>query len=386
MVIGLLIIFVLFFGTNLYISWRACGVLKPLFPQLNSIVFYILYFVIASSVIVYFVFNSAQKSNSLNIPIFLKTVVSWCGCVFMGLFVYLLLFFLIRDIIWGLGLLTKLIKPSVSPSYKVVSGIIVLVLSVGVSIYGIFNAMNIKTQTYDVKIDNKHIDEPIKIGLITDIHLGAVNSENNLAKEIDALNKENPHIICIGGDIFNDNLNTLQDKDRIISEFKKLNPKYGVYACLGNHDGGSPLSETTELLNNCGIILLNEEYRVIDNKFVLTGRVDARPIGRFEGKRRVKIGDVLQGLDGKLPVIVMDHNPQNVNEYGNETDLLLCGHTHNGQIFPANIITDFIYESDYGMYKRDNNSPTVVISSGAGYWGMPMRVGTQSEIVTINIK
>ncbi len=386
MAFGLVFIFVLFYGMNLYIAWRTCGVLTSLFPKLNFVLFYFLYFVVASSVIVYFVFNSVQKSNSLNIPVFVKTAVSWCGCVFMGLFVYLLLFFLIRDIIWGLGLLTRLIKPSVSSSYKVVSGIIVLVLSVGVSIYGVFNAMNIKTQTYDIKIENKRIDEPIKIGLITDIHLGAVNAENNLVKEIDVLNKENPDIICIGGDIFNDDLNTLRDKDKIIAEFKRLNPRYGVFACFGNHDGGSPLSETTELLNNCGITLLNEEYRVIDNKFVLVGRVDARPIGRFEGKRRGKISDVLQELNEELPVIVMEHNPQNMNEYGNETDLLLCGHTHNGQIFPANIITDFIYESDYGMYKRDINSPTVVISSGAGYWGMPMRVGTQSEIVTINIK
>ena len=73
-----------------------------------------------------------------------------------------------------------------------------------------------------------------------------------------------------------------------------------------------------------------------------------------------------------------------IDEYDNRVDLILSGHTHKGQLFPANIITDLMYEVDYGYY---NNSGThVVVSSGVGTWSMPMRVGSYCEIVSINIK
>ena len=69
-----------------------------------------------------------------------------------------------------------------------------------------------------------------------------------------------------------------------------------------------------------------------------------------------------------------------------EADLILCGHTHKGQLFPANIITNLMYTVDYGYYQKDAQSPQVIVSSGVGYWGMPMRVVTQCEIVSIKIQ
>lgn len=89
--------------------------------------------------------------------------------------------------------------------------------------------------------------------------------------------------------------------------------------------------------------------------------------------------------DTTLPVVVIDHNPANIDEYGSETDIILCGHTHQGQLFPANIITNLIYTVDYGYYQKDSNSPHVIVSSGIGYWGVPMRVGTDCEIVSLTV-
>ena len=82
----------------------------------------------------------------------------------------------------------------------------------------------------------------------------------------------------------------------------------------------------------------------------------------------------------------MDHNPGYIGEYGDKADLILCGHTHEGQIFPGNIITDLMYEADYGYYRRDEKSPHVIVSSGVGTWGLPVRVGTQSEVVIITLE
>jgi predicted MPP superfamily phosphohydrolase len=82
----------------------------------------------------------------------------------------------------------------------------------------------------------------------------------------------------------------------------------------------------------------------------------------------------------------MDHNPSNLGQYGNEIDLILSGHTHRGQMFPANLVTKAMYVTHYGRYQKDDNSPHVIVTSGAGIWGMPMRIGSNNEIVMITLR
>jgi predicted MPP superfamily phosphohydrolase len=81
----------------------------------------------------------------------------------------------------------------------------------------------------------------------------------------------------------------------------------------------------------------------------------------------------------------MDHNPANAGEYTTEADLILCGHTHKGQIFPGSLITGMLYTVDHGHYQKDADSPHIIVTSGFGTWGMPMRVGTNCEMVTIRL-
>ena len=76
----------------------------------------------------------------------------------------------------------------------------------------------------------------------------------------------------------------------------------------------------------------------------------------------------------------------NIGEYGGEVDLILAGHTHRGQVFPANLITKSIFTVDYGHYQKDPGSPHVVVTSGVGTWGMPTRIGTNNEITTILLR
>jgi hypothetical protein len=87
-----------------------------------------------------------------------------------------------------------------------------------------------------------------------------------------------------------------------------------------------------------------------------------------------------------MPVIVMEHNPAHIGEYGKEVDLILAGHTHKGQAFPGSLVTRAMYTVDYGYYQKDTDSPHVIVTSGAGTWGTPMRVGTNNEIVSIVLR
>ena len=136
-------------------------------------------------------------------------------------------------------------------------------------------------------------------------------------------------------------------------------------------------------LKEANINLLDDDYDVIDNRLVLAGRLDSSPIGGYGDRQRKDLSDFLSIEDKSLPVIVMDHNPANIGEYSKEADLVLCGHTHKGQVFPGSLITNALYDVDYGYYQKDADSPQVIVTSGVGSWGMPMRVATDCENVIL---
>lgn len=139
-----------------------------------------------------------------------------------------------------------------------------------------------------------------------------------------------------------------------------------------------------EFLEKSNVKLLNDEYVVIDDRMVLVGRLDPSPIGGYGGlKRKSNISDILASVDTNMPVIVIDHTPSNIQQYGREIDLVLSGHTHKGQLFPFNFITNAIFTVDYGHYQEDASSPHFIVTSGVSTWGPPMRVGTNNEIVSI---
>ena len=65
------------------------------------------------------------------------------------------------------------------------------------------------------------------------------------------------------------------------------------------------------------------------------------------------------------------------------TDLMLSGHTHNGQIFPFNFLVRMQFKTVYGLFKEKQSR--LFVSSGSGTWGPRMRIGTQNEILQVQI-
>lgn len=320
-------------------------------------------------------------------------IIKFINAYWMGLFAYLFMFSVVTDIVLGLlGLIRKIPLPESTNNYLVkglklipeknkyrnYQGFAVIFLSVCLVGFGIFNATDVENTEYHVDLENCDM----KIVLISDLHLGAIGSESRLEKVIDGVNKQNADVVCIAGDIFDSDFSAVKDTKRVKEILGGINSKYGVYACLGNHDAGESVGEMVRFIGDCGITLLKDEYTVIDERLILAGRLDVRPIGK--GMKRTDIKKYFAEWESlNMPVVVMDHNPGNIREYGSEVDLILCGHTHKGQIFPANLVTNMIFDVDYGHYKRDEKSPDVIVTSGAGTWGMPMRVGSDCEIVTI---
>jgi predicted MPP superfamily phosphohydrolase len=375
-IFGVLFMLSFYGGTNFYIARRLYQWIILFSPNVNLKVYAGIYIFAALSMIIGF----------LPLPSVVKNIINWIGSHWIGVFVYLLLFFLTTDILVFLGKIIKIIPNPIPQNVRFITGLIVVLITVTLVIYGKSNTNKIQYASYNIQTKKSVSPDELKIVLISDLHLGTGNAEKNLLNIVQGINNLKPDIVCIAGDIFNDDYSALRKPDEAVNLFRSIKSKYGVFACLGNHDGGKTYSEMVNFLEQSNIALLNDEYKIIDDRLVLIGRVDSRPIGGFDGLERKDITDNLISINTNLPIVVMDHDPSNIKQYDNTIDLLLFGHTHGGQIFPGNLITKAIYIADYSHYQKNTASPHIVVTSGVSTWGPPMRIGTKNEIATIVLR
>ncbi len=365
-------------GASYYISHRFYRGLVSFFPSVKFWPVLVVFCTITALLILGF------AKSMLPLPKDIKHIIGIIGNYCMGIVLYLLLFTLLADLIL---IVPKLLKLPFT-THRLFKGFVTIsvVLATTVTcIYGFVNARQIDHVSYQINIQGKKDISDLNIAMISDLHLGSIGSESRLENIVAEINALNPDVVCIAGDFFDTNFDAINDPDAALKTLQKLDSTYGVYAALGNHDAGQSHTQMKDFLKLANIQLLSEEYTIIDNRLVLIGRLDSSPIGRYGDISRKQISDFFVKDNPSLPVVVIDHNPANIDEYGSETDLILCGHTHQGQLFPVNLITNMIYTVDYGHYQKDANSPHVIVSSGIGYWGMPMRVGTDCEIVSIQV-
>lgn len=255
--------------------------------------------------------------------------------------------------------------------------IVCMALIAGLSGYGMLHAGNIRTVRYSITLDRQ--TEPVKIALISDLHMGFIIGEQHLQKVADSINQMEPDVVCIAGDLFDGDMTALSDPEAIQAVFHSI--RAPIYACLGNHDAGDTYEQMLTFLSGASIRVLLDET-VAEERLLLVGRRDSSPIGRHMGSRAQTV-EIPAG--NTLPVVVLDHQPGNIAEYSDDVDLILCGHTHRGQLFPGNLVTRLIYVVDYGYYRATETSPQVIVTSGVGTWGPVLRVGSDCEVVEITI-
>jgi len=378
-IFGLVIMLAVLAGANSYIALRIYQGVKFVIPQTGAKLFLIIGILVLIKSIIGF------TRSMLPVPAIIKNILGVINSYWMGIFLCLLFYFAVADIVLLFLKIAGVISKPMRQGVYFASGLTVIILTMITVGYGIYNANQVKQVSYNIRLEKKALASELNLVLISDLHLGAVNSEKRLEKVVQRINNLEPDLVCIAGDIFDNDFYAIHNPDKAIHLLKSIKAQYGVYACLGNHDGGRTLNKMLDFLERSNIKVLIDEYVAIDERFILAGRLDPSPIGRFGDMRRKKPAEVLSGIDVKLPVIVIDHNPANIDEYGSEVDLVLCGHTHRGQIFPGNLFTRAMYVVDYGYYRKDESSPHVVVTSGAGTWGMPMRVGTNCEVVSIKL-
>ena len=281
---------------------------------------------------------------------------------------------------YGIGLYIALSMAAAAACVIPLPGWLMVLLAFGLALYGFNHAEKIYVNHYHVPI----LPQSIRLVLISDVHIGSVRSEERLPKLIRRINEQKPDLVCIAGDLIDNCFEAVRDPERAAALFRSIQSTYGIYACLGNHDAGKSAAEMEAFMAEAGIVLLKEEYAEV-GPITLLGRLDGKPHGNYVNSSRRDTEMLLaEKPQNDLPLVVLDHNPAVIPQYDDRSSLLLCGHTHNGQIFPGNLVIRAINICGYGHYKGAD-TPHVVVSSGAGTWGPPMRIGTNCEIAIVEL-
>lgn len=360
---------------NVYIFYRSWQAL-PKF-QTPRLIFTIVYIFFFTS----FVFAMLGRNT---LPLGVQKFLYFVGTTWLAVMLYITFYLLLTDLIYFLNRFFHYLpkKWSANPkSFRKIQisigyGIILLLLITGY--FKFTHPVIIEQEIVINKSAGKH--KELKVAGISDIHLGTTVDKKRLAKYVELINKQKPDIVIIAGDLIDNNLLPLI-KEKMWEELNLLDAPLGVYYCLGNHEYLSGIEPSMDFLQKTNMKILIDDACLVDNSLWIIGRDDIHGAG----DNRKNLEELVQLTDTTLPLLLLDHEPYHLEEAEmNGIDLQFSGHTHNGQLWPLNLIVKQIYEVGYG-YKQ-KGSTHYYISSGLALWGPPYRIGTESELVIFNIK
>lgn len=370
------IIFALYGLLNYYIGLRYWQGLFSYLPHVSTLGYWSIFWLVSLS---YLLVRVGEKFLPGAITQFLSVL----GSYWLGIMFYSFLTLLIVDFV---RLLDKIFAflPTALKSGPMV-GIALCLLIAGTVIYGAWNARHPIVNHYELTLDKRAgtLNE-LHIIMVSDIHLGTIMDNGRLTQMVNLINAQHPDLILIAGDMIDENVERVIEKE-MHANLTQLQARYGTYAVLGNHEYiGGHVREAIQYLEESGVHVLKDQRVQIVGGIYLVGR-DDQTGERFGGGKRQPLITILQGVEPTAPVIVLDHQPSHLQEPEEAgVDLQLSGHTHQGQLFPNNLITRRIFQDDFGLLEKGPFH--LIVSSGYGTWGPPLRVGNKPEIVDILLR
>lgn len=318
-------------------------------------------------------------------PSVVSDIFTWIGSFWLAAFFYFLILLVAIDLLRLVNAVIPFLPESWGslPFKRVLfiasSGVVGLLLLIG-----FINARNPRVKSIELEINKKFKGrDDLHVVFASDIHLGTLIGPRQTERIVNKINRLNPDLILLGGDIVDEDLGPVI-RGNLGESLDKLNAPLGVLGITGNHEYIGGAQQAVEYLEAHGIHMIRDSILLIDGGIFIVGRED-RDMPRFEGKERKPIDSLMQGIDQEKPIILLDHQPFELNEKQKAgVDLTLSGHTHHGQIWPLNYITKSIFEVSWG-YKLKGNMH-VYVSSGAGGWGPPVRLGNRPEIISLKLK
>jgi len=376
-------IFFIFFSTVLlsvysYVGWRFIWTLQTpsLYKSLTLIILMLFYCL----TIITFIFYFNKIENNIT------RIIAWLG--YAGLGTVSLLFFI--QVGADLLLLVKSLlakSHSFDPHRRAFLGLSAKTIVGGIagigSIWGMYQALK-EPVIKRVEIKIEALPESLKgfrMAQITDLHVGSMITGKFVERVTRKIQKLNADMLFFTGDAAD---GSVQSYGEHLNSLGKIHPKYGKYFVTGNHEYYSDMNGWLQLIEGLGFkILINESQNIIvnDATIMITGIPD-RGGGHFSSFHKTDMKKAVGGMNPSDFKILLAHQPKDVEyalKYG--FDLQLSGHTHGGQYFPFSLLVQLAHPFIKGLHKRENT--WIYINQGTGYWGPPLRIGTEPEITEI---
>jgi predicted MPP superfamily phosphohydrolase len=213
------------------------------------------------------------------------------------------------------------------------------------------------------------------------LHVGSTIKRDFVQSLVPPINDLEPDLIVLTGDLMDGSVTHLRYD---VAPLRYLKSRYGNYFVTGNHEYYSGLNQWLREIHHLGFALLINEHRMIqhaNSRIILGGVTD------YSQKRGSHASDPVASIKHAPTAdikILLAHQPLSVYKASAAGyDLQISGHTHGGQYFPWSELVALRQPFVSGLYRHENS--WVYVSDGTGYWGPPLRIGTQSEITLIQL-
>ena len=355
-----------------YLGWRAGQVLGPRLRRVFWGLLVLIFVLFSIALLIHRRFEADWMSAVMNGSVYIFFSTMYATAVVVGVNI-------LRYIDARTLKLYALARPAVKQGTKVIAFIATLAVFFTTMVIGHRNVRypRVMYQKYTVKRlvpEGARPEKRMRLVFFSDLHIGEAMTPDYIARAVKLIQDQQPDLILCGGD-FIDHRAVYAYDPRVMASLRSLHAPLGVYYVLGNHEYRDDLEANIRWVSEVGGTLLRDSIAFPgDGPLTLIGRDDHVNGNRKPFEVIANEADPLRG-----PVVLMEHTPASIDSIGDSpVDLILCGHTHGGQIWPGQLMVWWRYGMVSGT--RPVGEREVCISSGVGSAGATYRVGTRSEI------
>ena len=355
-----------------YLGWRAGQVLGPRLRRAFWGLLVLIFVLFSIALLIHRRFEADWMSAVMNGSVYIFFSTMYATAVVVGVNI-------LRYIDARTLKLYASARPAVKQGVKVVAFIATLAVFFTTMVIGHRNVRypRVMYQKYTVKRlvpEGAQPEKRMRLVFFSDLHIGEAMTPDYIARAVKLIQDQQPDLILCGGD-FIDHRAVYAYDPRVMASLRSLHAPMGVYYVLGNHEYRDDLEANIRWVSEVGGTLLRDSIAFPGNgPLTLIGRDDWVNGNRKPFEVIANEADPLRG-----PVVLMEHTPASIDSIGDSpVDLILCGHTHGGQIWPGQLMVWWRYGMVSGT--RPVGEREVCISSGIGSAGATYRVGTRSEI------
>lgn len=355
-----------------YLGWRAGQVLGPRLRRVFWGLLVLIFVLFSIALLIHRRFEADWMSAVMNGSVYIFFSTMYATAVVVGVNI-------LRYIDARTFKLYASARPVVKQGVKVIVFIAALAVFFTTMVIGHRNVRypRVMYQKYTVKRlvpEGAQPEKRMRLVFFSDLHIGEAMTPDYIARAVKLIQDQQPDLILCGGD-FIDHRAVYAYDPRVMASLRSLHAPLGVYYVLGNHEYRDDLEANIRWVSEVGGTLLRDSIAFPGNgPLTLIGRDDWVNGNRKPFEVIANEADPLRG-----PVVLMEHTPASIDSIGDSpVDLILCGHTHGGQIWPGQLMVWWRYGMVSGT--RPVGEREVCISSGIGSAGATYRVGTRSEI------